>query len=56
MDIDRFHKIDLSECAQEIGTIVLLEKAPAGRFCLAGDPGSNSKIPKKKKADIEAPP
>ena len=34
--------------------IVLLEKVRAGRFCRAGDPGSISKIPKKKKADVEA--
>ena len=33
---------------QKIGTIVLLEKFQAGRFCQAGDPGSISKIPKRK--------
>ena len=38
--------------AQKIGTIVLLEKVRAGKFCRAGDPESISKIPKKKKADI----
>ena len=40
--------------AQKIGTIVLPEKVQAGRFCRAGDPGSISQIPKKKKADVEA--
>ena len=38
---------------QKIGTIVLLENFRAGRFFRAGDPGSISKIPKNKKADVE---
>ena len=39
--------------AQKIGTIMLLEKVQTRRFCRAGDPGSISKIPKKKKADVK---
>ena len=39
---------------QKIGTIVFLEKFRSSRFFWAGDPGSISNIPKKKKADVEA--